>query len=363
MMRLLPILLAIVLRAAAPAAAQTAAPQQPAPAPPPAEKPSAAPAPAFKISGLAFGDYYAFAQHHLPAWDGQHGFWLRRAYLTYDHTLSPALAIRLRLEMNSNGKLAGGALTPYLKDAYVRWNFHGRQALTLGIQPTLSFDYVESVWGLRHIEKAPLDLYRWDSSRDFAATLAGPVNSAQTVKYAVQYGNESGSNAEVDTHKALRAAARYEPKQGLTAEVLFAQFARANDTDRTTAQLFAAYRGSRGRVGAHYSFQKRRSATARDTELDLISGFGVIDLKPKTLAAFARIDRVADACGDCGGIDYLPIAATHPFTTTIAGIDYALHSSVRVSPNVEWIVYRDAATTAARPENDSVFRLTFFWSF
>lgn len=353
-------LLALAVIVPARAAAQT--PQTPPTPAAPATAAEPAPAPAYKISGLVFGDYYAFASHHLPAWDGQHGLWLRRAYLTYDHTLSPSLSMRLRLEMNSNGKLAGGALTPYVKDAYLRWAFHGRQALTLGIQPSLTFDYVESVWGLRHIEKTPLDLYRWDSSRDTGLTLAGPLNSAQTVKYAVQYGNESGNNAETDKHKGVRAAVRYEPKQGLTAEAMVAQFSRANDADRTTAQIFAAWRGARGRAGAQYSLQKRRAVTG-DTDLDLVSGFAVVDLKPKALSAFARLDRTADPCADCGGIDYLPIATTHPFTMAVAGVEYYLHPSVRVSPNFEWVAYRDrAAAPAPKPDSDAVARLTFYWT-
>ena len=68
-------------------------------------------------------------------------------YFTFDHTFTPKLTTRFRLEVNSNGKLAGGALTPYVKDAYLRWTYYGRQQVTLGIQPTLSFDFVESVLG------------------------------------------------------------------------------------------------------------------------------------------------------------------------------------------------------------------------
>lgn len=350
------VLIALTLTAA-PALAQT-----PTPEPAPAVQPAPAPqAPPYKISGLAFGDYYTFASHHLPAWEGQHGFWLRRIYLTYDHTLSPALSMRVRLEMNSNGKLAGGALTPYVKDAYLRWNVHGRQALTLGIQPSLTFDYIESVWGLRHIEKTPLDLYRWDSSRDTGLTLSGPLNASQTVKYAVQFGNESGNNAETNPQKGFRAAARYEPKQGFTAEAMVAQFDRPKDADRTTAQIFGGWRGARARAGAQYSYQKRR-ALSGDSELNLLSGFGVVDLRPKLLSAFARVDRMNDPCGDCAGIDYLPIAPTHPFTTTIAGVEYWLHPAVRISPNVEWVVYGKEGTLP-KPANDTVGRLTFYWSF
>ena len=117
--------------------------------------------------------------------------WIRRGYFTYDHTFSPAVTTRFRLEANSNGRLVSPAVsaTPFVKDAYMRWLFYGRQTLTIGIQPSLSFEYIESFWGLRHIEKTPLDLYGTDSSRDTGFTVAGPINaarSASTIRYFVR---------------------------------------------------------------------------------------------------------------------------------------------------------------------------------
>ncbi|RPJ61282.1 MAG: hypothetical protein EHM24_26550, partial [Acidobacteria bacterium] len=40
------------------------------PAPPP-------PAPPYKFSGLVFGDYYYFSDHHDSKWEAQQGVWLR----------------------------------------------------------------------------------------------------------------------------------------------------------------------------------------------------------------------------------------------------------------------------------------------
>jgi hypothetical protein len=327
------------------------------PAPPP-------PAPPYKFSGLVFGDYYAFANDHLPAFEKQQGFWLRRIYFTYDHTFSPAITTRLRLEMNSNGKLAGGSLTPFVKDAYMKWTFRGRQQMTLGIQPSLTFDYLEGVWGLRHIEKTPLDLYRWDSSRDTGVTVAGPLNETQTLKYAVQLGNESGNNAETDKFKGYRAAARYETNPGVSVEVMVAQFERDKNADRTTAQVFATYRAKKARAGVQYSYQKRRAANdtaTPDTNLTIVSGFGVVDVKPQKFSAFLRLDRYADPCPDCAGIDFLPIDTAEPFTMTLAGIEYYIHPAVRFSPNVEFVKYGTPAAPAAKPKDDAVFRMTFYW--
>lgn len=350
------LLVLVVAASARPALAQTQAPAAAQPA-------AAQTAPPYKLSGLVFGDYYYFPKQHLASWEDQHGLWIRRAYFTYDHTFSPTLTTRLRFEMNSNGKLAGGALTPYVKDAFVKWTFHGRQSLTAGMQPSLTFDYVESVWGLRHVEKTPLDLYRVDASRDTGLTFAGPLNASQTLRYAVQYGNESGSNAETDRFKSYRASARYESHPGFTAEAVVAHFDREHDADRETAQIFAGYRAKRGRVGGQYAVQKRRApdgSVAPDVDLNILSGFAVIDLKPKVSSAFVRIDRFGDPCADCAGIDYLPIAPTHPFMLTLAGVEYAVHPSVRFSPNIEWVRYSERAG-AATPNDDVAARVTVYW--
>src|SRR5678815_3452026 len=73
--------------------------------------PPAAAAPPWRISGLVFGDYYYFAESPQAAFEKQHGLWLRRGYFTYDHTFSPAVTTRFRLEVNSNGRLVSPAVS------------------------------------------------------------------------------------------------------------------------------------------------------------------------------------------------------------------------------------------------------------
>jgi hypothetical protein len=312
-----------------------------------------------------FGDFYYFAQSHDPAWEGQQAFWFRRIYFTFDYTFTPKLTTRFRLEANSNGKLEDGSLTPYVKDAYLRWTYSGRQRMTLGIEPSLSIDVVESVWGLRHIEKTPLDLYRWDSSRDTGLTLDGPLNRAGTLSYGVQFGTEPGDYVEIERLRTVRASARYESNPGLIVEGAFVWLGREMIASRTTAQLFAAYRAKAARAGFLYSHQARDAAegsTAPDLRLDVYSGFGVVDLKPQKFSVFARVDRYADPCPDCPNIDYLPIASVSPFTLVIAGAEYYLHPSVRFSPNVEWVRYSTPADPAVtKPGDDIVWRATFYW--
>jgi hypothetical protein len=338
---------------------------EPVPQPPPPPPP----APPWRISGLVFGDYYWFASHNDEKWDGQQGFWLRRAYLTYDHRFTPKITTRLRLEMNSNGKLQGGLLTPYVKDAYVQWNYLGRQQVQLGIQPSATFNWIEGFWGLRHIEKTPADLYRIDSSRDFSLSLEGPI-VLPAVRYVAQFGNDSGNGSETDKYKAYRFAGRYDTNPGFGVEGFYGFFERPLGQDRTIAQVFGGFRGKVFRAGAQYLWQQRKSGTsAPDTEIDLFSAFGVFDVAPQKASVFARVDRVDgnnNKVADTGvpgvdGIDYLPIDNRFDYTFAVVGFEWYLHRSLRFSPNIEFVTYGDGPA-GVDVDNIVVPRLTFYWT-
>ena len=228
----------------------------------PEPPPAAPPARPWRISGYMFGDYYYFAESHDEMWKEQQGLWFRRIYLTYDHRLSPRFATRLRLEMNSSGELTSSSLTPYVKDAYLSWTYHGRQEMVFGIQPTPTFEFIETVWGLRHIEKTPADLYRTDSSRDFGVSLAGPLNESRTFHYNLQFGNESSTHSEVDESKAVRVSARFETNPGFVAEGFFGFFDRPDGSgDRQMGQGFVGYVHKKGRAAFQYYRQVRRAAS------------------------------------------------------------------------------------------------------
>jgi hypothetical protein len=327
------------------------------PAPPP-------PAPPYKFSGLVFGDYYAIQDNHQANFDHQNGLWFRRIYFTYDHTFSPKISMRWRLEMNSNGTMTSTNLTPYVKDASIKWTYFGRQQVTLGIQPTATFDFIETVWGLRHIEKTPADLYKLDSSRDFGVSVTGPLNDAGTVRYVAQVGNDSSSNSEVDKYKAVRLAARYETNPGFVLEGFYGYFAKPLSANRTTVQGFAAYQHKKGRVGFQYLYQQRNAAsntTAADVTLHVLSGFAVFNMKPQKWSIFGRIDRFQDPIPD-GKIDYLPLDQKEAFTFTTAGLEYYILPTLRISPNVEYVKYGTPATGTKPTKDDVAARLTFYWT-
>jgi hypothetical protein len=346
-------------------------PQPPPPPPPP---------PAWRISGLVFGDYYYFADHHidtttttptgtLPQWKNQQGFWFRRLYFTYDHDLGSKITTRFRLEANSNGKLQGGNLNPYVKDAYVRWTYHGKHMAYLGIWGSATFYWLENFWGLRHIEKTPADLYRFDSSRDFGVSFEGPIGTAP-LTYMAQFGNGSGNGSETDPDKTVRIEVRYDANPGFAVEGFYGRFWRPANKDEDIYQAFGGYRGKRGRGGLQYMRRSIDSgSTTEDTNVDMTSVFGTFDVVPKKGGVYARVDWLSgnnQKDPDSGvpgvdGIDYLPIDPRFDFTFLVTGFEWYIHPNWRVGPNVEWIKY-GSGPPGISINDDVALRATFYWS-
>jgi hypothetical protein len=305
---------------------------------------------------------------------GQQGLWFRRLYFTYDLAFSEKLTTRFRLEVNSNGQFAGGNLNPFIKDAYLRWTYTGKQQLTLGIQPSLTFDWLEGFFGLRHIEKTPADLYRIDSSRDFALTASGPISAVKNLYYAAQFGNESGTGSETDKYKVVRFEGRYDANPGIALEGFYSYGKRPNGQNRKTAQGFVGYRNKIVRGGGQYLWQERQSGKegVPDQKIDIWSAFGIWEFMPKEAELFGRFDSVKGDLGgvDTGlpgadGIDYWLMSPKQPFKLYTFGGEWFLHPSIRVSPNVEWVKYASDPDPVNFPgrDQDRIFRITFFWTF
>lgn len=353
----LPALLAAGLALAAPLAAQV-------PAAAPAEAAAKPPGKTWYekvgIGGLLFGDAYAVATHHDPEIDGQWGFWLRRGYLTVDADLAKAWSARFRLEVNSPGDFESSAkMTPFVKDAYVAWKGGGHE-LFLGISPSPTFELVEGFWGYRSVEKTPLDLYRLGSSRDFGVAWKGKT-AAGKLSWHAMIGNGAGEGGETNDGKKAMLSVAWRPTKDLVVEAYADTEDRPDSTDRTTFHAFAGLKGARGRAGVEYATQRRTTAGGPDETVAVASLFGAWDAGEKT-SLLARVDRSFDGIPDAGAIPYLGLAADTRFDLAIVGLEYRIHPSVSVVPNLEAVAYRETDGRAA-PDDDLIARLTLFVRF
>jgi hypothetical protein len=362
---LVPVLTCLLALAAAPASAQTPAqgpPPAPAPQPTPTPAAQADEAPAFKISGLVFGDYYYVAANHRDELEGQNGFWLRRVYFTYDQTLSRAFSMRFRLELNSKGDFEStGVNTPYLKDAWLKWTF-GSHALVFGLAPTPQIDFIDNFQGYRSLEKPPIDLYRWDASRDLGLVLQGSFGKAQRTSYTLQLGNGSGTGSEVDQSKSARAQLVHRFAAGLVIEGYADWQDRPDGHDISTLEAFVGWQEPKWRASLQYGRQQRREAApgGLDQDLEFLSAFAVVQVTPK-VAVLGRLDRNFDEVPNGETIDYMPFSETARALFGYAGVDVTLAKTVHLIPNLEWTTYGQSQD-GTTPASDLVPRVTLFFS-
>jgi hypothetical protein len=334
---------------------------QTSPPPPPAPKAEEA-APAFKLGGLVFGDYYYVAGSHRDELVDQNGFWIRRLYFTYDHTLSKSLSVRVRLEVNSRGDFkSAGVNTPYFKDAWLKWTF-GAHALTAGLAPTANIDFVDGFQGYRQIEKNPFDLYRWDSSRDLGVLLQGGLGKERRTRYSFQFGNGSGTGSETDASKSVRGELSHRFAAGLVLEAYADWQDRPEGRDFSTLSAFLGWQEKGWRASLQYGRQERREAgtEGEDLSLDFLSAFAAVQVSPR-VTLVGRVDRNFDPIPNGETTDYMPFSDRAPSVFGYAAVDVTLAKAVHLIPNVELTVY-DEAADGTTPGTDVVPRLTLFFA-
>ena len=313
-----------------------------------------------KFSGYMFGDYYWVAGNHNPDIEGRNGFWFRRIYFTFDQKLADHLSVRLRFEMASPGNFTSASkIEPFVKDAYLKYTF-GRHRLVVGLSPTPTWEVIEKHWGYRSVEKTPLDLQKFGSSRDLGIALLGSLDKNGKIRYHVMIANGSGTKGETNEGKKFLASLGFYPTKSVFIEIYGDYDDRPGETDRYTLQGFIGLKGSWGRFGVHYAHQTRQVEGGDDLELDLASVFGVLKIAEKTFV-FARYDRMFDPNPDGAKISYIPFDPAAKSNFLVAGFDFHVAERVQVMPNIEVVFYDNV--DGDKPDTDVIPRLTVFYKF
>jgi len=311
--------------------------------------------PALSVGGLLFGDLYHVPSHHLEAGDGTTGAVLRRGYLTFDADFSAAWFGRLRFEVNQDGAFETYEFKADFKDLYLGTRLGGHTLLA-GLAPTITYDVIESHWGLRHLMRTPMDL-QGIPSRDTGVSLKGPLNDSGSLAYRAMYGSglEFGSDPS-DSGKWM-AALNWTPAPDWMID-LYADFEnRPGSADRHTIQGFIAYKTATLRWGLQYAHQGRGA----DDPLELASAYLVKRLDEQA-SLIGRIDRLIEPSPKGNGISYLPFDPTARATLLLAGWEYRVNAHFRVTPNAV-VIHYDRNEQGFRPTTDMHLRVTFFLEF
>jgi hypothetical protein len=316
-----------------------------------------------KISGLMFGDYYTVAAHHDSTIRNSNGFWFRRIYLTFEHSLNESFSARIRLEMASAGDFSTSAvpLIPFIKDAYMKWKINHNHQLYLGISQPPTLTVVEKVWNYRFLEKTPLDLQRWASSRDFGVAMRGTLFNEHKLNYHVMIANGSGNGSEVNTGKKIMASASMEVFSNIIAEGYFDWNDNDGNSDFFTYQAFLGYNTEKTAVGLQYAHQTRQQFDDDAEKLDLFSGF-MRTMFSEKFGAVVRVDRMFTPNSRAESQLYLPFYPDSKSTLFIFALDYFPVKQIHFTPNAEIIVY-DKNKEGFQPKTDVIARITFFYKF
>jgi|Deesub1362A_J573_1020465.scaffolds.fasta_scaffold00006_331 hypothetical protein len=311
---------------------------------------------AHKLSGYMFGDYYYVVANHDSTYEGQNGFWFRRIYFTYDHAISGEFSARLRLEMaSSDFTKASGKLTPFVKDAYLKWKLK-KFDLLLGISSTPTWNLIEKFWGYRSVEKTPLDLQKFGSSRDFGIAFRGKAGPNKRLGYHLMFGNGEGNKSEYNKFKKVMGAIDFELPH-LVVQVYGDWEEGKGNTDVYTYQGFVGFKFNKFKIGAHYAQQIRQMEPDTQDTYEIASGFFTFDLHKK-ITFLTRYDKMFDPSP--AGISYIPFAQAKS-NLLIGGIDFKPHKNVHFIPNVEYVFYDE--TNGVKPDADLYLRLTFYYKF
>jgi hypothetical protein len=325
------------------------------------------------IKGYMASEYYYVFNHHTGeisdgGFKGYNGFWFRRIYFTYDNKLSDSVKMRLRLEMNSPGDFTTSSdLKPFVKDAYLSFSLGGSASLIAGIQGPPSFGLEEDTWGWRPLEKTPLDLYKWTSSRDFGVSLKGGKN----ILYHFMFGQGSSNKSETNAGKKVFGSLAYKTGEFVVEAVAQYERAKTGDDD-VILKGFGAYMDDWGRIGLMYAHRDYKKEGA-DSSLayNIFSAFAVIKAGEKA----ELIGRYDMNFGEGyrqsfkgSGIAYVPFADNHEFSFVLAAFSYQVVKNVWIIPNIKYAFYKENGDLKEiagyeKPGNDFYGYLTLYFKF
>lgn len=253
-----------------------------------------------RLSGIAFVDYAYILSDEDPDLEGANSFDYRRIYLTADSDLSDDIRVRVRLEAQGLATTEAGLPSPFVKDAWILWHYaQGGHRATLGVQPPPLFDFSESVWGYRSLDKTLIDRSRLRSSRDFGVRLDGPLALGGDLRYHAMVANGRGVRPEAD---------------GEEGKQVYGQ---------------VTYRGDalRASFGADYTANVPNLPDAERVSSTRVSGIvgAVTDpfrVGAEAFYAHSEFDRSGDDTRDGFGVSLFGVVNTSAETSVIARYDY-----------------------------------------
>jgi len=312
-----------------------------------------------KISGYIFGDYYYIFSQNNDALKNQNGFWIRRAYFTYDYKFNDNFDSRIRLELNSPGDFkTKDTIKAFLKDGYLAYK-KGNHKIIIGLSPSPTWEFIEEFWMYRSAEKTPLDLYKLGSSRDIGIAFKGAFDADKTFSYHIFIGNGEGDKSEINKSKKIMSSLLFNFAKNIYFELYADYVLGEGSKNNSVIQGFLGYKRENFRIGLSFSHIKiEQVANIEKLNLNVASLFLIFNPTDK-ISAFARLDKVDKPLPWGTSISYAPFNNSYAFTNFIAGMDFKILQSISIIPNIMIVKYDESDIKPVN--NDFYAKLTFFY--
>ena len=294
-----------------------------------------------KISGSVISDFYyihsaetAVAANYKPKTQRQvynerrSGFQFRRIYLSFDKKIDKEFSTRIRFEM-SNTDYDYSKMHPTVKDAYLKWHYSDNHYAYFGISGSPAIGPIEKFWGYRLLEKSASDYFGIRSSRDFGVALKGKI--LRRINYHLFLGNgESNASEKSGTEDKLYSLSLHQQVAKNFYYQLYTDYrwAKDNNENEFTGQVFGGYKNKKFRIGLQYTYQDNKlMKTKKRGKIHLISLPFVYNYADKLSLIFRYIRYSAKE------------EQNYVEQSMIYGFEYKIRANVFIMPNITYTDY------------------------
>ena len=248
-----------------------------------------------KFSGVTYFDYtYDFTENAT----NDAGFDLKRAYFTYEKILSEQISYKFQTDVGQlevidpdgeNGTKKS-QFVAYLKNAKIDWKLGKNNKLVIGMQGMNMFNVTEKTWGLRFLQKSPMDKYKFSSSADMGIGIYDKMGYDNfKLHSSILITNGTGyKKSENDKHKKLSfqfvfGETKLIKKDGFNIGISYStEQYNTNETsdinNKTATSIFAGYASKGLRFGAEFDTYNDHGI---DNTQQIIAGYTSYKLSDK----------------------------------------------------------------------------------
>jgi hypothetical protein len=337
------------------------------------------------IGGLFFGDFaYKIKADSLKRGNVEYSnidapesfFNIRRLYISYDYFISPKFTSQIVLTYEGQ-TAATSTRNIFIRYMNVRWkNVFKRTDFVFGQQATPIYNFFETTWGLRYIEKTIADMRGIAPASDLGFSVQGRLNEKGNLNYNFTIANGSGLRPENDKYKRLYATffgKLFNEKLWFDVDYSYEATAPSAHQSKHLYKVGVAYKTDKIAIGAE-AFDdalKHQAGTIRSVTNDTVMvnessvGYSVFLTKrfSKQFSCFIRYDKFNPDTKFNSGNHYVSSYNVNSENFFAAGLDYQPVESVHIIPNLWYDHFhnKQIKESAALTQNaDVVPRLTVY---